>query len=456
MTINKTSSARIHSIQQHHIEPKMERAAIVKPLHRPAVQDGFVAYKAGQAIGKALGQAIGEALGQAVRQAMTNGQQRTRLENFSNALSTVSQHMGQLDTYRGRKADGKVTMATLHQIAGDKKAPAELRKAAQTLIDDPKLLAELDVAGGGPKNRVFNQANIDAMQTSLSQRLDALDSQAMATTMPVPNQGSNGAQPIEWHCGTPTPGQANPSNPSAPPQTSAPSAPVATQPQPAVSGQQQFDNALQTVAQHFGTLDDVTKKTVPEFKFGGFGGFGGLGGFGTKQVRDGLVSTSDLFKITEDMSKPKALRDAAQVLLDNPDKFKAMETRLGGGQDQLFSINDVKAYLSDRKDSSTISSIKSDPAKAAELKENLQTLIDKFGKADSGSNFFLTKDGLFGKGDLERLLNDNDPALRKAAMYFLRNKNSDVFSAVDTGLHIGGKDGLVSKGDLQAIMSQLS
>jgi hypothetical protein len=41
-------------------------------------------------------------------------------------------------------------------------------------------------------------------------------------------------------------------------------------------------------------------------------------------------------------------------------------------------------------------------------------------------------------------------------MYFLRNKNSDVFSAVDTGLHIGGKDGLVSKGDLQAIMSQLS
>ncbi len=440
--INKFSSVRPLTIARGSAESApLASRNVAGGLQRASVRDGFVAYKAGQALGQALGQAIGQAVGQAFRQAMTNGQQQRRLENFSNALSTVSQHMGQLDGYRGRKVDGKVSMATLHQVANDNKASPELRQAAQTLIDDPKLLAELDVAGGGPKNRVFSQGNISAMQQTISARLDALDSDEVAQ-QPVDRNPPQVAEPVIHHCGTEVP--------------SAGTAPAVQTPKPADTKQHDFDNALKTVADNFNVFDDVSKKTVPTF--GGFGhgmGMFGRPAFGTKQVRDGLVSTSDLFKITEDQSKPKALRDAAQVLLDNPDKFKEMEMRLGGGQDQLFNLADAKAYLSDRKDSGTLDSIKADPAKAAELKENLQTLMNNFGKVDGANAFRNVKDGLFNKGDLNKLLNDNDPAVRKAAMYFLRNKNTDVFSAVDTGLHIGGKDGLVSMGDMQAIMSKL-
>ncbi len=367
-------------------------------------------------------------------QAVANGLEQRRLENFSEGLSVVSQNMPFLDSYRGRAADGVVTMATLRQVAKDASVSPELRRAAQTMVDNPALLAELDTAAGGAKNGKFNNANISAMQSTISSRLDTLDNGQ-------PRPGAVTFEPVMPGHGTGTPATGSPGTPDAPTKPDAGGTvsnnPTSTAKKPS------FDDALQTVADHFGAVDDVTKQKIPLF----FGG--GL------QVRDGKASTADLFAITEDKKQPQALRDAAQVLLDNPGKFKQMETRLNKNQDQTFTLNDIKTYLADRKDSALIKQIKADPAQAREMKGNLQTLMKHFDKLDGANSFLHLRDGLFNKNDLKSMLTDNDPSVRKAAMYFLKNDNAQIFSALDTGARIGGKDGVVGKVDIQALLNKL-
>lgn len=152
--------------------PQVREAARFLLAHPEMLGELDVARHGGGTDGKISMSDIDTQLGrldreQALRSLVTD----PRASEFASSLQTLNQYWGALDTAGGFLnfgKDGKVSQDDLNAIAGNPRAPAELRRAALFMSLNQDLWGLVDVAAeGGNKDGVVSVKDLEAFNTQL-------------------------------------------------------------------------------------------------------------------------------------------------------------------------------------------------------------------------------------------------------------------------------------------------
>lgn len=315
------------------------------------------------------------------------------------ALETLGEFMFLVDTAAGvGSRDGKLSRADLEAVLADPDLPPELHEAARYLLEHDHFFESVDTASGGDPDGLISAGDIDRWREE-----NAADKPAEPVEEPAETEVATdtGCEPVEAPAEEPADTGGEP--------VEAP-AEVAEEPATCEPGRERVDAALDVLGTHW----DV------------------LGG------EDGVASREDLERVLADPDTPPELRQACQMLLDNPALFNAMD-----------SAADCEGTLDGKISSQDLERFEESWTRAQDSNgEPYEVLLDYLFLVDTAAGDG-ERDAKFSRDDLEAILHNPDlPREVRAAARALLD-SPDTFAHADRGGDAeAGTDGIISVQDL--------